>query len=74
MVQAKRLTIEQQRAMKRRLDDARESLDAYLDPDNENCAVSREARVNSESYLYTWVQVQIEGALNTLNLMLGEES
>jgi hypothetical protein len=74
MPAARRLTIEQQRAMKRRLDDARESLDAYLDPDNQNCAVPRDARVASESYLYTWVQMQIEGALNTLNLMLGEES
>lgn len=71
---AKRLTIAQQRAMKRRLDDARESLNAYLDPDNENCDVPRDARVSSGGYLYTWVQMQIEGALNTLNLMLGEES
>lgn len=70
---AKRLTIEQQRAMKRRLEDAQESLAVYLDPDNENCDVPQDARLVSETYLYTWIMVQLEGALVTLNSALGEQ-
>jgi hypothetical protein len=64
---AKRLTIEQQRAMRRRLNDAAESLAIYLDPEDGDCAVPAAAREVSEEYLYTWVMTQIEGALITLN-------
>jgi hypothetical protein len=71
---AKRLTIEQQRAMRRRLEDAQEALASYLDPDDENCAVPQDARLVSETYLYSWVMVQLEGALVTLNTALGEDS
>jgi len=71
---AKPLTINQMRAVRARLTEARGSLGVYLDPDHEDCAVARAARVASVEYLDTWVMAQIEGALITLDNALGDAS
>ena len=70
---AKRLTIDQMRAMRARLETARDDLRIYLNPDHEDCAVTRGARIVSGEYLDTWVMAQIEGALVTLDNALGEQ-
>lgn len=72
MAQAKRLTIMQARAIRRRLEEARESLVQFMEPENENCSVPAEAREASRLYLDSWVLTQIEGALNTLDMTLGQ--
>jgi hypothetical protein len=70
---AKPLTINQMRAIRVRLTEAQGSLGVYLDPDNQDCAVARAARVASVEYLDTWVMAQIEGALTTLDNALGDQ-
>jgi hypothetical protein len=70
---AKPLTINQMRAVRARLTEARGSLGVYLNPDHEDCAVARGARIASGEYLDTWVMAQIEGALTTLDNALGEQ-
>ena len=74
MAQAKRLTINQQRALRARLEEAQASLDIYLDPRNQDCSVPVAAREASVEYLYSWVHAQIEGALITLDNVLGDQS
>lgn len=69
-----RLTITQTRQIRRVLEDAQESLTFYLDPDDENCSVPRDARLASENYLSTWVLAQLEGVLTTLDATLGDAS
>lgn len=69
---AKRLTINQQRALRARLEDARNSLTTYLDPEDGDCAVPSYARGESLEYLETWVLAQLDGALITLNNALGD--
>jgi hypothetical protein len=71
---AKRLTIQQQRAVRRRLEDAETSLETYLDPKNTDCAVPETARETSRLYLDTWVLAQLKGALVTLDNALGDAS
>lgn len=69
---AKPLTINQMRALRARLTEAQGSLSVYLDPENEDCAVARPCRVGSAEYLDTWVMAQLEGALVTLDIALGD--
>lgn len=66
---ARRLTIEQARIIRGRLEQAREDLAVFLEPDNPDCSVRSSARVESASYLSTWVDAQIEQAIEIIDRM-----
>jgi hypothetical protein len=49
-------------AVRRNLADALNDLKAFLDPDNDSCNVSREARTEAQEFLSSWVLGPIEAA------------
>lgn len=66
---AKRPTVEQARIIRRRLEEARDDLSVFLDPENPDCSVSPGARRESANYLHIWVMAQIEQSLEIFDRM-----
>lgn len=49
-------------AVRRHLEGAIHDLQAFLDPDNDSCNVSREARIEAREFLATWVLGPVNNA------------
>jgi hypothetical protein len=69
---ARRPTITETRLLLHLLEEAKENLGQYLEPEDENCAVPAHHREASANYLSAWVEGPIVRVADKLRKILGE--